>query len=290
MTKILVLDASPLIYSVFNTQGWMSTKTGIPTGLCYGFLRSLRSYEKKTKADQVAIAFDVKGPIKKAAALPEYKSDRVWTESKQKMYDQVPALREMLQLTKYTQLDAEGYEADDIIGHLSRVKAAKGDEVTIISADNDMLQLIGERISIFRPGSSKKKTKDQILDRQSVRDIFGVWPEHLLVYRSMVGDRSDHIAGVVTGEEAARSLAKYLTDTFPADKVLTIDDIKSKIPSGSAADALEIVERNYHTMSLHKPEDLRIVKGERNREKLTELFVKLEFRSMMEHINSLVSQ
>jgi len=296
MTKILVVDASPLIYSVFNTQGYLKTKTDIPTGLRYGFLRSIRSYEKKTKADLVAIVFDVKGPILKAAELPEYKSDRVWTQEKQTMYDQIPDLREMLSYTKYAQLDSEGYEADDVIGHLARTKASNGADVTIISSDNDMLQLIGGRIDIFRQGKAKKPnrpaTKDQFLTRESVREIFGVWPEHLLVYRSMVGDKSDHVAGVVSGAADEAKLATYLTNTFPTDKVLTLEDLKAKLPEGSlfgdAAESMAIVERNYHAMTLHSPPKLNITKGQRDKAKLTELFVKLEFRSMMEHINSLV--
>jgi len=123
---ILLIDASPLIYSNFNSIGFLESENGEPTGLRFGFLRSTRSYTEKNQADRTVLCFDLPGLVKKAEGHSTYKSNRVWTEEKNKMYGQVPELREMLSLTKYTQADAEGYEADDVIGSLARQMESQG--------------------------------------------------------------------------------------------------------------------------------------------------------------------
>ena len=115
METILLVDASPLVYSNFDKIGHLSTSTGEPTGLRYGFMRSVRSYAERTSATKVVICFDTLGTPIKASNVPEYKLNRETTPTKQKMYNQVPALKEMIRLTWYSQAEAPGYEADDLI-------------------------------------------------------------------------------------------------------------------------------------------------------------------------------
>ena len=101
MANILLLDASPLIYANFVQVGHFSTKAGEPTGLRYGFARSVRSYADKVRADKVCVVFDKPGPVHKAAGVETYKSDRVVTDDKRRMWDQVPALRDLISLTRW---------------------------------------------------------------------------------------------------------------------------------------------------------------------------------------------
>lgn len=148
MARLLLIDASPLIYANYAAMGHFSTKAGIPTGIRYGFLRSVRSYAEKLKADRVCVVYDHPSAVLKASQVESYKADRVTTEGKLKMWSQIPDLKELVKLTRWAQAEAEGFEADDVIGHLAREFAKQGHDAFIVTPDNDMLQLISDRIHI----------------------------------------------------------------------------------------------------------------------------------------------
>lgn len=288
MVRILVIDASPLIYATYSKVGHLSTPDGTPTGLRYGFIRSVNSYRKKTKADQVVLAFDSSGPVLKAEGREEYKSDREFTSDKAKMYSQVPDLREMLSLTAWTQIDAPGYEADDIIGAIARAKAPKGDEVIIVSADNDMAQLVGHNVKIFEPG--KKGARDSWKTDEVIHGYFGVWPEHLLVYRALVGDKSDNLDGVnltPANEEAIKDLLNKTPRGLSVEEI--IDELYTKLPEEVASFLKEdsVDDRfksNLKIMSLNRPPKMNITKGRKDPVALEELFESLVFKSLMKSI------
>lgn len=290
MDKILIVDASPLIYAVWDTQGHLATTKGQLTGLRYGFLRSVRSYQERTKSDKVVICFDVKGPIKKAEGIQSYKSNRVFTDDKAKMYSQVPGLREMLSMTKWTQIDAPGYEADDLIGAVVRAKAPRGHEIAIITTDNDMAQLVTDNVKIFMPG--KKGKKDFSKDDLAIKAEWSVWPEHLLLWRSIVGDKSDNIeAAVVLGKDLQTDMLSSL-EKFRARGVLLAPSHLMQISPmfKQLADNPNVFPKicsNYNLMSLVTPTEMSITKGRKDVEGLTNLFMELEFKSMISKIDEL---
>lgn len=291
--RILIVDASPLIYAVYDTQGHLSTSQGVSTGLRYGFLRSIRSYQNKTKTNKVAIVFDSPGQVIKAAGAEHYKANRVMTDDKIRMYSQVPDLKKMLGFTKWTLIEAPGYEADDVIANVARAKASHGHECVVVSADNDLLQLIAPRVYVWRPGSKRHGTKDGYIDVSMVKEIFGVHPAHLLLYRAFVGDVSDNLPGVVTSSEGKRQLAQALQACFPSERPVTLDDLAECLSEFNLHSTVclggipETVQQNYQIMSLHKPPQLTITKGARDKEALDALFRELEFRSMFQYIDEL---
>lgn len=292
MEHVLVIDASPLIYRVFSSIGHLATSKGEPTGLRFGFLRSVRSYQNKLKADKVAIVFDSKGPVKKAEGVKEYKANREFTDDKATMYGQVPALREMLSLTKWAQLDAPGYEADDIIATLARTKALRGDRVTIVSPDNDFLQMVGAWINIFKPGSSKEKTKDQLLSRKHVLDRFGVEPFQLLAYRAIVGDVSDNLSGAFSEKsDIANSFRKKVEgrktcidrgNFWSYMEAVLGPELTAKMRTRE-----EVINRNLQVMELVNVPGVQVKKGEKDLDKLEALFFELEFNSMFKYLNEI---
>jgi len=294
MSRILLLDASPLIYAVYDAQGHLATSKGVSTGLRYGFLRSLRSYEKKLKVDTVAICYDLPGGSKKAEGIEEYKANRVMTEAKKTMYSQIPDLKEMLKHTRYSQIEAPGWEADDLIATLARVKAARGDEVFVISPDNDLAQLIGPRISIFMPG--KKGAKDSFKTAAQVYEYYGVWPEHLLILRAFCGDKSDNLDAALEHPGAVSELKSVLNglprqtislQQFYDDVVANYND---QIFVTELNAAREKAERLYKVMSLPDvpTSELRIQKGGKDAKALLDLFVELEFKSQVDKIEEYV--
>jgi DNA polymerase-1 len=296
MEHLLIIDASPLIYSTFNSVGHLSSSAGEPTGLRYGFVRAVRSYQEKTRAGKVVIAFDSPGPVHKAEGLNHYKANRVWTDAKAEMYGQVPALRKMLDLTCWTQVDAEGYEADDLIGAITRAKATRGHLVTIASPDNDLLQLLRDNVRVFRAGSAKKRTKDRLLQDADVFGTYGVHPEYLCLYRAICGDVSDNLPGILTRGDAKQELQHLLHQQGRRTQPFTPDDLAEltwKILPNSPLSVLttpanaELLRAHYQVMSLPTPPSIKVRKGQKDPAKLTELFRQLEFQSMMKYIDQL---
>lgn len=286
MARVMIVDASPLIYSVFNTQvGTFCNSKGELTGVRYGVIRAVRSWAQKLKTNNAILAFDLKGKVLKAETLGEtYKTGREWTPEKQKMYDQIPALREMLDLTGYTQVDAEGYEADDLIGHLTRKLRKDGHTIFIYTTDNDMMQLLGDEVTIFVPG-----TNWAYIGPQEVRNKYGVWPEHLLLYRAAVGDTSDTVKGIGLNGNQKISLVKFL-GALPKKEWTTdefYDTLDQCMDKGLVTKLLEerpTFERNWLVMSLHSPPKLNIRKGRKDTAALETLFQELEFKSLMRFI------
>ena len=284
MANILLIDAMPLIYQNFMAMKRFSTKSGIPTGLRFGFMRSMRSYTTKLNADRVGICFDLPGQVKKAEGVEEYKANREFTAEKQEMYDQIPHLREMLSLTRYAQIQAEGFEADDVIAHLARRYAAANHTVYIITPDNDLLQLVGPNVKIWMPPKSKNKA--WFKDEQYSLDNFGVYPNQLLHYRSIVGDTSDNLKGLTTQSVTREKIATYIRENVEGG--ITVEQfVDVYLPtvltliSPEVPDPVEVYQRNYHLMSLHDPDNLEIKKGKKDNDSLRALLQSLEMKSLV---------
>lgn len=292
MANILLVDASPLIYANYNAMKRFKTKAGVPTGLRFGFMRSMRSYVEKTQADRVAVCLDLPGPVKKAEGHQEYKANRTWTPEKEDMYSQVPDLMTMLSYTRYALAQAVGYEADDVIAGLARKFAAANHSVYIVTPDNDLLQLVNERIKIWMP--PKKKEKAWLKDETYCYDTFGVHPQNLLHYRSIIGDTSDNLPGVNLNAESKRELAKFFNRTVLEEytdeefleqiwpqlpRVVTINDSMPQTPK-------DLYRLNYEIMKLHDPEEseLDIQKGKKDPDALRKLFYDLEMKSLVPHV------
>lgn len=284
---VLIIDASPLIYATFASVGHFSTQAGEPTGLRYGFLRSVKSYAEKTKADKVVIAFDLPGQIEKAKDRQEYKANRDWTPEKATMYAQVPALRELLADTWFTQADAEGFEADDVIATIARPLAAQANTVLVVTTDNDLCQLISPRIKIWMP--PKKKDKAWMKDDDWVRENFRVPAKNLLVWRAIVGDESDHLAPATTNRASQVTIEDYLNRNETGSELAT--DVTDLCPhflgflkTVLTSEAMDMFARNLTCMALHDARPrLNLTKGRRDQEVLLKTFHRLEMKSMLAH-------
>jgi len=179
-------------------------------------IRALRSYQKELNADKVVVCWDRPEPILKAAELPEYKSNREWTEEKDNMYKQVPALKEMISLTRFTQAEAPGYEADDVVAYLARQLEIQGNTVYILTTDNDLCQVVTKNVSIFMP--KKKDQKKHFKDPSWVQGQFGVRVENFLLWKSLTGDKSDNVAGVDLHADDIDSLRTVLAGEIVGDQ------------------------------------------------------------------------
>jgi len=286
MANMLLVDASPLIYSNYNAMKRFKTKAGVPTGLRFGFMRSMRSYVEKTEADRVAICLDLPGKVKKAEGVSEYKANRGWTPEKEEMYEQVPDLLELLSYTRYALVSAVGYEADDVLAHLARKFSAKNHRVYIVSSDNDLLQLVNEKIRIWMPPKKENKNKPWFKDEGYCVDQFGVFPEHLLFYRALTGDTSDNLKGCVPKKwhkDLAEHFRKLERDASTRDVCAMIMSLPAVYVHN---DWMEVFEKNMEVMRLHDPaaDELKIEKGKKDPDSLRKAFYTLEMKSLVPHV------
>lgn len=287
---LLLVDAMPVIYAVFNKQGHFKTTTGIPTGVTYGFLRTMKSYQERAKAEKAVAVFDTHHPVLKAQTdwdiAQTYKANRPTTPEKQQMFDQIEGLKQALALTKWTYVQAPGYEADDILGTLARNKSAQGQRVAISTPDNDMLQLINNRVCLWRP--KRGTEKDRYLEAEYVQDLYGVDPRQLLFLRAVIGDVSDNLKGAAPHLKAQTINWLNQTPIFDMDSLYDLFGLAMVLGQDTLEHnkALQQLRMNLDVMRLHDvpTEALEIVKGQRDVDSLTYLFEKLEFKSLMKSI------
>jgi len=194
--SILLIDGMYLLFSSFYSNRNMRTLKGEPTGAVFGFVTRIESLLRDEKPTRIAVAFDSKEKTFRHNMYPEYKAKR--QAPPEELIAQIPLVREYLSLRNITLIEIPGFEADDIIAQCAQNEAKKGNEILIFSADKDLFQLVGGNIFCYHP---KEKQK---LDKQGIKELFGIIPEQVVDFLSLTGDSSDNIPGVPgVGEKTA---------------------------------------------------------------------------------------
>jgi DNA polymerase-1 len=216
MTSTLYLiDGHALAYRTYfaltsggtNAARWLTSK-GEPTAGIYGFTSVLLRLLEQERPDYLAVVFDT-GKTFRDEIFPEYKATR--EKMPEDLRPQIERIRELIDTFNIPRAEMEGYEADDVLGSLARWAVEQGLAVKIITGDKDLLQLVDERVSVNLPGRSMRDAKDYF--REDVKEALGVWPEQVVDFKAIIGDRSDNIPGVYgVGEKTAvKLLEKYQT-------------------------------------------------------------------------------
>jgi DNA polymerase-1 len=193
-------------------DGGLRTKTGIPTSVCFGFLKCLLEVMTVQQPQAIAVAFDLGLPTFRHEADDTYKADRPGTPE-----DFVPDLKnlhELLDAFNLKILTAPGYEADDVLGTLAQKASAAGYQVKILTGDRDLFQLIDpeKEISIlyFSPDALKRATNTNGISefgQEEVKEKLGILPSQVIDFKALCGDKSDNIPGVKgIGEKTAVQL------------------------------------------------------------------------------------
>lgn len=265
--KILLVDGSPLMYQAYSVMHHFSTKSGEKTGVRFGFIRSLRKWKEDFQADKVVIVWDSK-TVKKAEGSPGYKANRTWTKDKEAMYAQLPDLKKLLSLTGFTQAEKEGYEADDILATIAREMETQGVEVTIATADADLLAVSSGKVQVFLTGVKKVQTPEE---------YYGVPARTVTMMKVLLGDTSDNVGSMVGNRAAVISWLKGPEMVnAPLDEQISMALKKWNLESG--------IGLRVQLMRLHDVQDIEFTKGENDSKKLEEEFQRLEFKSMMKFI------
>ena len=281
MPHLVLIDGPNYVFRAFHAVRQLSNSKGEPTNAVFGYVQMLRSVLDKLKPTHVAVAFDPKDGSFRNAIYPEYKAHR--PPMPQELAIQWPRVWEVTRAFNFPLICLDNYEADDVITTLARRGADAGWDVTIVSSDKDLMQLVGGRIHML------DTMKNVTYDENAVQQKWGVPPERIRDLLALVGDSSDNIPGVpgIGPKTAAELIASY--DSL--DGVLAhAGEIKqpkrreSLLANADAARlAYKLVELCDTVPVTESLEDLAL-RGP-DRERLATVFGELEFRRLTDEFS-----
>ena len=278
--RLFLIDGNSHIYRAFFAIRNLSTSKGFPTNAIYGFTMMLLKVVRDHRPDYLAVAFDAKGPTLRHAEYQDYKAQR--PEMPDPLRQQIPYIHRLVEAFRIPALLMEGYEADDLIGTLAR-KAEESDlDVTIVSGDKDMFQLITPRTSVY------DTMKDKVYRTDEVRERFGVEPERVIEIMGLMGDSIDNIPGVPgIGEKTAVDLIRrfgtienLLSRLDELDKPKLRETLRAFAEQARMSRQLALIRRDC-------PVELnldRFRRAEPDAEATTALLRELEFSSLLKRV------
>lgn len=205
MKKLLIIDANSLINRAYYGVKYLSSKNGTPTNAVYGFMMTLMKLLEDNAPDYVCAAFDLKAPTFRHKIYAEYKAQRQPTPDG--LLAQFPYVKKILSAMGVKILELEGYEADDMIGTVSRICEEADVQCLIATGDKDDLQLASDKTHVLLTITKQGLTETESCDASAVQARYGVTPKEFIDIKALMGDKSDNIPGVHgIGEKTAMTL------------------------------------------------------------------------------------
>ncbi len=274
---IFLIDGNSLLYRSFYAIKRLSNSKGFPTNAIFGFLSILRKMVDKQQPDYLGIVFDTKGPTIRHQAFKEYKAHR--KPMPDDLVIQIPVLKKILKALNIPILEKQKYEADDILGSLSRIIPSHNIHTIIVSTDKDLLQLVDKNTSVYNT------SKEQLLNEAGVTELFGVRPSKIIDVLALWGDASDNIPGVPgIGEKTSKalinqfgSLDELLDNLDRVEKIGLREKIKENLDQLHLSRELVTIEKNLDMP--FDPEAFTL--SEPNYAVLIPLLQEMEFSSLL---------
>ncbi len=280
--KLFLLDAFALVFRAYYAliHSPRITSKGKNTNAQFGFTNTLIELINKQKPTHIAVCFDTAAPTERHTDFAAYKANR--QEAPEDIIEAVPDIMKIVEGFNIPILAVDGFEADDVIGTLSKQAEKKGFDVYMVTPDKDYGQLVSEKIKIFKPSYQQKKEEilgpEEICDKWKIKDV-----SQVVDMLAMMGDASDNIPGIPgVGEKTA---SKFLAEYGSLENTLAnADQIKGamgeKVKMGKE---MAVLSKKLATIITNVPvefneEEFRI--KEWDNEKLSEAFMELEFRTL----------
>ena len=293
MKKIVLIDGNSILnrafYGIMGNKMLM-TPDGKYTNAVYGFLAILFKVLEDIEPEYLMVTFDLKAPTARHKMYDGYKATRKGMPNE--LAEQMPILKDILHSMNITIIEKEGYEADDVLGTVSKKAEKEGFDVTIVSGDRDTFQLTSNKIKVRIPHTKMGKTETEVFDENAVIEKYGVTPKQLIEVKGLQGDTSDNIPGVPgVGEKTALELVKkYKTiDGLYEAIEKGEDDLKPKTKEKLVANKeLAELSRTLGTINLEVPIEEKIEEfkiKEWNNEEVLAKFKELNFNRFIERFN-----
>ncbi len=285
--KFLLVDGNALIFRAFYSsygRATLTTKSGIPTNAVYSFINMLMNIIEKNDYFCVKVAFDKGKKTFRHDKLKDYKAGRVKTPSE--LVLQFPIVREFLTNANIEWFEVDNFEADDIIGSISKTLESNIDaETHILTSDQDMYQLISDKTFVLSPQIGTSELV--VYNREKLFEKWGVTPEQVIDYKGLRGDSSDNIKGVAgIGEKTAKDLLQEFN---------TLENIYNNLEKIKGAKQLKLISGKEDAFlskeiaTIYKDMDFNDIdfnKTEINFIALKDFFVKYEMNSLLKKYSS----
>ena len=202
---VFLIDGSGFIFRAFHALPPMTRPDGTPVNAVYGFTTMLMKLVEETDADHIAVLFDTARRTFRNDIYPAYKANR--PPPPDELIPQFALVREATRALNIAAVEMAGYEADDLIATYTRQAREAGAEVTIVSSDKDLMQLVGEGVTM------RDAMKNRDIGPEQVREKFGVGPDRVIDVQALAGDSSDNVPGVAgIGVKTAAALINEYGD------------------------------------------------------------------------------
>ncbi len=294
MKKLLLLvDGNALFHRAYHALPPLTVrKTGEIVNAVYGFASMLLKAIDELKPSHFAVAFDRKEPTFRHKLYDGYKAQRPATPDE--LVCQLGRLRQLVDAFNMPTFEIEGYEADDVLGALSRQAAEQGMDSVIVTGDADTMQLVSPYTKVLYPKPRRPFSDTMLYDEAAVSEKFGVRPEHIADLKALVGDKSDNIPGVTgIGEKTAVRLIQQfgsideiyrriqeVTPEKLKDLLLRSEDIARRSKELTTIVSDIPVKLDLETSGL----------GRIERQKLADLFRELEFSTLLPRLNEVLAE
>jgi DNA polymerase-1 len=285
--KLILVDGHSLAYRAFHAlPAELQTSKGELTNAVYGFATMLFGVLEEEKPEYVIVTFD-KGPSFRVRDYEEYKAHR--EKMPDEMRNQMERVRALVKALGIPIVELEDYEADDLLGTLSRRGAERELDVIIVTGDRDAVQLVNDRVSVLTSG--RRFSDTLVFTPQKVREKYKLEPEQIVDLKSLIGDKSDNIPGVYgVGEKGATKLLNKYGDL---DGILEhVEELSTryrKALTKGREDAL--ISRHLARIVCDAPVELDLEAAGRwrraERAPVIDLIQELEFRSLLKRLAKL---
>ncbi|KKT72954.1 MAG: polymerase protein [Candidatus Collierbacteria bacterium GW2011_GWB1_44_6] len=280
-----MIDGNALLHRAYHAYPPLSTPKGELINAVYGFTTMLLSVIDKLSPTHVAVAWDLEGPTFRKQEYDEYKANRGPMD--EELASQIDRTKEVVEKLNIPQYGIEGYEADDIIGTISRIASEEEDvQVVIVTGDRDSLQLIKEKKVVVYLPIQNHHAQSVVFDEDKVKEVYGLNPRQIIDLKSLMGDASDNIPGVKgVGKVTATKLIQIYGDLHNIYKNIEDTQISPRTRSLMLADK-EMAEKSYHLAEIDQHVPLKLVwedclLANYDKTKVTLLFEELNFKSLI---------
>ena len=280
MPPFVLVDGSYFLFRAFHALPPLTTSTGLQTNAIRGAISAIQKLMRRVQPTHMAVIFDTSEPTFRHLLSPIYKGDRPSMPSE--LSEQIPYLHALIRALGIPLHMLPGAEADDIIGTLAKRAEAEGHQVLISTGDKDMAQLVTDKVTL------EDSFKDKPMDHDGVIEKFGVRPDQIIDYLTLMGDASDGIKGVPG--VGAKTAAKLLNEYGSIGGILeNVDSIKGKVGQ-SLKDSVEGIVLDHQLASIVIDLDLNLTYDDLklvdpNVEALRKLYTELEFRNQLQSLD-----
>lgn len=282
--KFMVIDGNSILNRAFYGVRMLTNHDGLPTNAIYGFLSTLFRLQDEYTPDRTIVCFDVKEKTFRHQKFDSYKATRKGMPDE--LAAQLPVMKEVLDALGIIRCEKGGYEADDLIGTISRKAEEQGDDCLIVTGDRDSLQLVSAHTTVHLVSSKGGQDTSRDITPEAFREEYGFDPIRLIDLKALMGDSSDNISGVPgVGEKTAMNLLHTFGSLDEVYRHLDAPEIKKglrdKLTNGeqAARDSywLATIERDAPL-----PIDMQALPDvQMDRDALYDLLTRLEFKSFL---------